>query len=479
MKKSLFWYIFVSKQTFLFLPYINTMFDLGIIGGGPAGYTAAEHAARLGMTVVLFEKGAVGGVCLNEGCIPTKALLYSAKTFENARSAAKYGVQTGEVEFDYNKIIARKNKIIRKLNAGIRAKLNQENITYVAGEAIITEANKKSIKIKCNDETAEVRFLLICTGSSNTIPPIPGLAETDYWTSREALASDELPGKLAIIGGGVIGIEFAAFFNTLGVDVAVVEMQDEILGNTDREISRFLREELTKKGVKFYPGCKITEVKENKLFFEKEGVTESLSVERILVSTGRKPNTGGIGLENTSVELSSAHGIITDKHMKTSAPHIFAAGDVTGCYMLAHTAVREAEVAVNYIHGEYDSMLFKAIPSVVYTNPEVASVGETEESLKEKDIPYKVLKLPMSYSGRFVAENEGGTGFCKIIANEDEQIVGIHLAGNSSSEIITLATLAIETGMTISKWQRSVFPHPTVSEIIKETLNTFEPEPII
>ncbi|NDV47166.1 dihydrolipoyl dehydrogenase [Paludibacter sp. 221] len=455
------------------------MHDLGIIGGGPAGYTAAEHAAKLGLTVVLFEKGDIGGVCLNEGCIPTKTLLYSAKLYENARNASKYGISAENVGFGYEKIIARKNKVVRKLNAGVRAKLNHENITVVKGDVQIQEKKEKEIEIHSNGENYTVKSLLICSGSENIMPPIPGLSAENMWTSREALQSKEQPESLVVIGGGVIGMEFAGFFNTLGTQVTVIEMQDEILGNMDKEINHILREEYTKKGITFHVKSKVLEVKGDEVFFEKDGEVQFVKADKILLSVGRRPNSKGFGLENLGVELSKNGGIVVDERMQTSVPGVFAAGDVTGFSMLAHTAVREAEVAVNFIRGEYDSMSYKAIPGVVYTNPEVAGVGATEEVLRANGVKYQALRLPMTFSGRFVAENEGGSGLCKILVDEDSKICGVHMIGNPSSEIITLATLAIEQGMSVEQWEKSVFPHPTVSEIIKETLLTFEPETVI
>ena len=445
------------------------MYNLGIIGGGPAGYTAAERAANGGLNVVIFEKAELGGVCLNEGCIPTKTLLYSAKLIENARAASKYGVNIENVSFDYAKIIARKNKVVRKLNAGIRAKMNHERIKTVIGEAKIESETDGIIVIRCNDEIFSVENMLICTGSHNFFPPIPGVTPQSVWTSREALSSKEMPASIAIIGGGVIGMEFAGFFNSLGVDVTVVEMLDEILGNMDKEISAALRDEYTKRGIHFFLQSKVLELKEKELIFEKDGEKQSISAEQILLSVGRKPNIEGLGLEIVAVETFRG-GIKTNEFMQTSVTNIYAAGDVTGFSLLAHTAVREAEVAVNHILGEADRMNYSAIPGVVYTYPEVAGVGETEETLKAKNFNYHIHKLPMTFSGRFVAENEGGTGTCKILAAEDGKILGVHLIGNPSSELITIATLAIEQDLTVSQWKKSVFPHPTVGEILKETL---------
>ena len=448
------------------------MFDLGIIGAGPAGYTAAEHAAKSGLKVVLFEKNELGGVCLNEGCIPTKTLLYSAKLYDNARNSSKYGIVVENAAFDYGKIVARKNKIVRKLVAGIRAKMNHDNIAVVKSDAQILSKEEKKIIVSSNGENYSFRNLLICTGSENLIPPIPGISEENAWTSREALASKEYPQSIVIIGAGVIGMEFAGFYNSLGAEVTLIEMQSEILGNMDKETSRILREEFMKRGVKFHLDSKVLKVENDEVFFETNGEVQFVKVEKILLSVGRKPNTQGFGLENLGVEMHHKGGILVDERMQTSVPNVYAVGDVTGSWMLAHTAIREAEVAVNHILGEYDSMSYRAVPSIIYTNPEVASVGETEENLQQKDVKYKALRLPMTYSGRFVAENEGATGLCKILVDEDDNILGIHLVGNASSEIITLATLAIEQKMTTVQWQKSIFPHPTVSEIIKETLHT-------
>ena len=450
------------------------MCDLGIIGGGPAGYTAAEHAAKLGLTVYLFERNEVGGVCLNEGCIPTKTLLYSDKLYDHALHAAKYGVAAEGVAADYGKMAARKNKVVRKLVAGVRARLNHRNITLVKGDACIAGRNDKDIAVECGGTRYLMRNLLVCTGSHNAVPPIPGIDGERVWSSREALAAKERPASVAIIGGGVIGMEFASLYNMLGTEVAVIEMQDEILPQMDREVSRLLREELARRGVTFHLQSRVLEVRGDEVLFEQEGETHTVRAERILLSVGRRPSTKGFGLETLHLDMTPGGGIAVNEHMRTSDPNVYAAGDVTGHSMLAHTAVREAEVAVNIIRGEYDSMSYRAIPGVVYTNPEVAGVGETEESLAAQGTTYQALRLPMTYSGRFVAENEGATGLCKILVGEDDKILGVHLLGNYSSEIITTATLAVEQELTVEKWQRCVFPHPSVSEILKETLEVFE-----
>ena len=451
------------------------MFDLIIIGGGPAGYVAAERAGHKGLNVILFEKKNMGGVCLNEGCIPTKTLLYSAKTYENALHGDKYGVYGDNIRFDFEKIVARKNKVVKKLVAGVEGKMKLHHVTVVKGEALIQGRSPKGVEVICNGETYLGVNLLICTGSEAFVPPIPGIAESGelILTNREILELKEQPKSLVIIGGGVIGMEFASFYNSLGTKVTVVEMLPEILGGLDFEISAMLRDIYGKKGIEFNLNAKVVKVDGNNVIFEKDGQTQSVEGDKILVSVGRRAVTKGFGLENLNVEMNRG-GIKVDEKMRTNVPGVFAAGDVTGFSLLAHTASREGEVVVNNLTGRPDQMRYNAIPGVVYTNPEVAGVGETEESAKAKGIAYKVAKLPMAYAGRFVAENEGGAGLCKVLTGSTYgEVIGVHMLGNPCSEIIYGACMAIEQEMTLTELQEVVFPHPTVSEIFKETIFAF------
>ena len=449
----------------------NSMkYDVAIIGGGPAGYTAAERAAQGGLSTILFEKNALGGVCLNEGCVPTKTLLYSAKTYDNIKHASKYAVKAENPSFDLPKIIARKNKVVKKLTAGIRMKMTEHGVVMVTAEACIQgRAADGTITIAAGEELYEAANLLICTGSETVIPPIPGLAETEYWTSREALQSKELPASLVIIGGGVIGMEFASFFNSLGVEVHVVEMLDKILGPMDRELSEMLQAEYAKRGIKFYLSHKVTGVHGTEVFVEKDGETFTLHGDKVLLSVGRRPVTKGFGLEILAPET-FRNGVKVNEYMQTSLPNVYACGDITAFSLLAHTAVSEAEVAVDHLLGKSRPMSYKAIPGVVYTNPEIAGVGKTEEELQAEGISYTVKKIPMAFSGRFVAENEMGNGVCKLILSEDETLIGAHMLGNPASELIVIAGIAIEKGMKSDELKSFVFPHPTVGEIIKEAL---------
>lgn len=444
-------------------------FDIAIIGGGPAGYTAAERAGANGLKAVLFEKKAIGGVCLNEGCIPTKTLLYSAKILDSIKNASKYGISAETPSFDLSKIMSRKEKTVKMLTSGVKMTVTSYGVTIIEKEAFIEGEENGLIRIISDGERYEVKYLMVCTGSETVIPPIPGLSGVDYWTSKEALEIKELPTTLVIIGGGVIGMEFASFFNSMGVKVHVVEMMPEILGAMDKETSGMLRSEYTKRGVKFYLNTKVVEVKPEGVVIEKDGKSSTLAADKILLSVGRKANLAKVGLDKLNIELYRS-GVKVNEYLQTSHPRVYACGDITGYSLLAHTAIREAEVAVNHILGVEDSMNYNCVPGVVYTNPEVAGVGKTEEELNTEGVPYHVIKLPMAYSGRFVAENEQGSGVCKLIVDEADRIIGCHMLGNPASELIVIAGIAIQRGYTIDEFQKTVFPHPTVSEIYHEIL---------
>ena len=446
------------------------MYDLAIIGGGPAGYVAAEKAGAAGLAVVLFEKRELGGVCLNEGCIPTKTLLYSAKMYDHATGGKKYGITAGEVSYEYKKIMDRKTKVVRKLVGGIKMKLEACNVTVVRGEAMIERGDAQGIVVGCEGQSYEAKRLLICTGSEAFVPPIPGVeGNAAVVTNREMLALAEAPASLVVIGGGVIGMEFASYCNSLGIPVTVIEMLPEILGGMDKEVSEMLRGIYAKRGVKFCLQCKVTAVDGNTVHYvDAEGNAQQCEGDKILVSVGRRPVLKGYGLENLAVDVE--RGIKVNGVMQTSLPNVYAAGDVTGFSLLAHTASREAEVAVNHMLGIEDCMEYNAIPGIVYTNPEVAGVGLTEEQAASAGVEYRLHKLPMTYSGRFIAENEGMTGLCKVLVTPDDKVLGVHMLGNSSSEFICAACMAITNGLSVEQLRRTVFPHPTVSEILKEAL---------
>lgn len=444
--------------------------DLIILGGGPAGYTAAERAARGGLNTLLIEKRALGGVCLNEGCIPTKTLLYSAKIWHLAEDAKKYGIEASTDQFLMDKVNARKNKVVRKLVAGIKGKMTNAGVTVVTGEGeILAPTTPQEYSVKVGEETYTAPRLLLASGSETFVPPIPGLDTVEYWTSREALESKELPKSIAIIGGGVIGMEFAAFYNRVGVEVHVIEMLPEILGGMDSEMGALLRAEYTKLGVKFYLQHKVTSVTPDGVTVEFEDNSFVIPTERILLSVGRRPVTEKLSPLGLEME---GRGVKVDATMRTSLPGVYAAGDVTGYSLLAHTAVREAEVAVDNMLGKNAQMSYRAIPGIIYTQPEVAGVGMTEDQLKKEGISYRKHQLPMAFAGRFVAENEMANGVCKILIGEDDTLLGAHMLGNPASELIVVIAVAIERGIKAHELASVVFPHPTVGEVIKETIES-------
>lgn len=444
--------------------------DLIILGGGPAGYTAAERAARGGLNTLLIEKRALGGVCLNEGCIPTKTLLYSAKIWHLTEDAKKYGIEASADQFLMDKVNARKNKVVRKLVAGIKGKMTNAGVTVVTGEGeILAPTTPEEYSVKVGEETYTAPRLLLASGSETFVPPIPGLDTVEYWTSREALESKELPKSIAIIGGGVIGMEFAAFYNRVGVEVHVIEMLPEILGGMDSEMGALLRAEYTKLGVKFNLQHKVTSVAPEGVTVEFEDNSFVIPTERILLSVGRRPVTEKLSPLGLEME---GRGVKVDATMRTSLPGVYAAGDVTGYSLLAHTAVREAEVAVDNMLGKNAQMSYRAIPGIIYTQPEVAGVGMTEDQLKKEGISYRKHQLPMAFAGRFVAENEMANGVCKILIGEDDTLLGAHMLGNPASELIVVIAVAIERGIKAHELASVVFPHPTVGEIIKETIES-------
>ena len=447
-------------------------YDIAVIGGGPGGYHAAAIAAKRGAKVVLFEQSNLGGVCLNEGCIPTKALLYSANMLDSMREAKKYGITVeGEIIPDYKKIVARKQKIVRKLVAGVGQKMKNTGVEVITATARLDGEADGAIRITTGEEQYLATKVILATGSASFVPPVPGLKELPYWTSREGLATKELPASLLIIGGGVIGMEFVGIFNSMGVEVTVVEMLPKILGPMDSEISSLLQAEYEKRGVKFYLNTKVVAASpEGVTVALPDGTEELLKAEQIMVSAGRRSVVDGLGLETLGIVPD--RGIPTNEYLQTSHPQVYAIGDVNGKSLLAHTAIREGEVAVKHIlEGSGDPMRYDAIPGVVYTHPEIAGVGKTEDELKASGVAYESLDLAMSYAGRFVVENEGGNGLFKMLVDKESgKILGGHMIGNPASELIIIIGMAITEGLTVEQFKRHIFPHPTVGEIVHEAL---------
>lgn len=453
-------------------------YDLLILGGGPAGYLAAERAGKAGLKVALVEERALGGVCLNEGCIPTKTLLYSAKLHDGVKNGEKYGVTAADLAMDHPAILKRKAKVVRTLVAGVKAQMRASQVEVITGRGQITGGDNESVTVQVGDQALTGRHLLIATGSSPALPPIPGLKEGleagFVLTSREILDKADLPPSLCVIGGGVIGLELASYYNSLGIPVSVIEMLDHIAGENDQELVALLKADFEKRGIAFHLNARVTEITGDGVLYEQDGESREIKAGSVLLSIGRRANTRDIGLEAIGVDTHRG-GVTVDAQMRTNLPHVFAAGDVTGQSMLAHTAYREAEVAVNTILGLEDAMSYDAIPAVLYTNPELAAVGHTEATAAAAGLNFKTVKLPMRFSGRYLAENEGGNGLMKLIVDTGTQkVLGLTALSNYASEFIVTAAAFIELGATLDQIKKIVFPHPTVAEIVREAVFAYE-----
>jgi len=447
---------------------MNNEFDLIIVGGGPGGYNAAERAGHAGLKTLVIEKETLGGVCLNRGCIPTKTLLAAAKHYHIAKDSAAFGVNAADVTMDWSKAYKRKVKTVRALVSGVKTKLKKNHVTVIEGEARFTSASV----VEVNGESYSAEKILIATGSKPFIPPIPGADSPAVLTSREILDIDHVPESLVVIGGGVIGLEFASLFSTLGSKVTIIEMLPEIVPSLDSDVAALLRQRL-EKDVTFKLGARVEDIKGAQVHFTDADGAQSINAEFILMSVGRRPVTGGMGLEDIGLDINRG-AVVVDEQMRTNLPGVWAAGDCTGKSLLAHSAYRMGEVAVADMLGKNDRMRYNAIPSVVYSLPEAAGVGLTEADAAKAGREVVIKKLPMQYSGRYLAEYGQEPGFGKIIVDaESKVLLGVHLVGGLCSEIIWGAAAMIEAEFRVDDIKELIFPHPTVSEIIRETIWEF------
>ena len=446
------------------------MYDIIIIGAGPGGYEMAERAGHKGQSVLLIEKAHLGGVCLNHGCIPTKTLLNSAKHYVHAKEAPEFGVTTGEVSLDLKKVMAWKQEVIETLRAGIAGMMKKSKVTVLNGEAKLIAAGK----VEVDGEIHEGKNVVIATGGSPFVPPIPGADQDHVMTSKEILNVEELPKSLVVIGGGVIGIEFASFFSSLGVKVDIIEMLEEIIPFMDRGQAKRFRAALRGK-VDFNLGCKVTAIEGHDVkYTDKKGEEKSINADIVLMSVGRAPNLSGMGLEEARLDLDRS-GIKTDDQMRTNLPNVYAIGDVTGKSQLAHSATRMGEVALNTILGKSDRFRMNAIPWAVYSMPEIAGCGLTTDQAKEAGFNVESATLPLMMSGRFLAENgKKGPGQVTVVKDADTDVLlGVHMFGGYSSEIIWGVAAMIESELRIEDIKEIVFPHPTVGEVIRSPMFQF------
>jgi len=445
---------------------MSDKYNLIIIGGGPAGYIAAERAGAAGLSVLLVEERHLGGVCLNEGCIPSKTLLNSAKIYYYATHGSAYGVNAGDVTFDFETVMARKAKVIATLRKGVAGLMKRFKVTVVDGRARVTADRKVAV----GGDIYEADNILVATGSSPARPPIPGIDLPNVVDSSGILGLEKLPASLVVVGGGVIGCELACFFGCLGIPVTVVEMLPEICPSFDADVAKILRSELGKKNIAFHLGARVEEITEKGIRFSAGDKTETVESELVLMATGRTCNVEGLGLEDLRVDF-DRRGIRIDERCATNVPGVWAAGDVTGRTWLAHSASRMGEVVVHNITGRADRMRYEAVPGVVYTNPEVACVGLTEAQAKERGLEVRTGKMPMTASGRYLAEHEGERGVVKIVVDgATDALLGVHMIGGACSESIFGAAAMIETEMRVKEIEEIVFPHPTVCELMRDTI---------
>ena len=445
-------------------------YDIIIIGAGPGGYVMAERAGHRGKKVLLIEKGHLGGVCLNVGCIPTKTLLNSAKHYVHAKEAPDFGVTTGEVKFDLSKAMAWKQEVVETLRGGVGFKMKKNKVEVIKGEASLLGPGR----IQVGETVYEGDNVVIATGGRPFFPPVPGSDQPHVMTSNEILSIEKMPASLVVIGGGVIGVEFASFFSSLGVKVDVIEMLDEIIPFMDRGQAGKFRMALNGK-VDFRLGCRVDAIDGHDVkYTTASGEQKSINADIVLMSVGRIPNLENMGLEEAGLDF-DRNGIRTDEQQRTNLPNVYAIGDVTGKSQLAHSASRMGEVALNTICGQRDRFRTNAIPWVVYSLPEIAGCGLTEEQAKQAGHAVESVTLPMTMSGRFLAENgKRGPGSVKVIKDADTDVLlGVHMFGGICSEIIWGVATMIEAELRIRDIQEIVFPHPTVGEVIRDAMFEF------
>ncbi|MDC3424575.1 dihydrolipoyl dehydrogenase [Aquibacillus sp. 3ASR75-11] len=450
-------------------------YEVVVIGGGPGGYVAAIRAAKLGKKVALVEADYLGGTCLNRGCIPSKTLLRHAEVIENIEKAKVWGIETGPITFSLSKMLKRKDQVIKQLRTGIGFLLKQGKIDVYEGLGEVQSNQEITIQLKDKQETIYGEKIILATGSTPVVPPIDGIEETYYYTSDTVFDLEEIPKSIVIIGGGIIGVEFACIFSSLNVDVTIVEMADRITSTEDPEASKALKKSLETKGVKILTNTKVInlgQVDENKqVHIEKSnGNTEVIEKDAILLSVGRKPNL--TAAKKLPLEMDGPFIRVNEK-MQTNTPSIYAVGDVIGGFQLAHVASAEGLVAAANASGGNETVNYKVVPRCVYTNPEIASVGLTEEEVKAKGIKYKAVRVDHHSNGKALALDEK-EGFVKLLADEKYgEILGVTMVGPHVTEMITEPSAFIHLEGTVDELATMIHPHPSVSESLFEAATSW------
>ena len=450
-------------------------FQAVVIGGGPGGYVCAIRLSQLGFKTACIEtRGSLGGTCLNVGCIPSKSLLNLSEEFHKAQNLSNKGIEVGEVKLNLNKMMKNKDKAVTILTKGVEFLLKKNKVTYFKGTGSFKSKNEISVKDNQNKETLiKTDNVIIATGSDPVSIPGVNFDEKVIVSSTGALKLEQVPKKMVVVGGGYIGLEMGSVWSRLGAEVQVVEFLDHITPGMDKEISNEFMKILKKQGIKFYMQNKVESIKNNKLgatvsTVDKDGNKNSFECDVVLISVGRKPNTKGLNLETVGIELDGKKRIKTDKMFRTNIENIYAIGDVISGPMLAHKAEDEGIAVAENIAGQSGHVNYDTIPGVVYTSPEVASIGKTEEQLKEKNIKYKIGKFSFMANSRAKAIDDA-EGFVKILADEKtDKVLGAHLIGPHAGELIAEIGVAMEFGASSEDIARTCHAHPTFSEAVKE-----------
>lgn len=451
-------------------------YDIIVLGGGPGGYVAAIKGAQLGLKVALIEKEVVGGICLNHGCIPTKTLLKNAKVYKTIMHALEYGITIdGTISYDWSAMLKRKDLVVKKLTVGVAGLLKKNGVEVFNGFGKVLSPRK----VEVNGETLETKNLILATGASPIIPPIPGLKEAYEKgiavTSRELLQIKKVPQHLVIIGGGVIGCEFATIFSSIGTKVTMIEKLDGILPMMDDDVRSAYAKILKREGIEIVANAEVKAVKDNEVTYLYEGKEIKVIADTVLVSVGMRPNTQGLEVLNLKMDRSA---IDTNRQLQTSVPNVYAIGDVNGKYMLAHVASAEGLLAAEHIAGKKVDMKYEHVPNAVYGSPEIATIGLTEKEAKAQGLAYKVSTFPLLASGKALADNEKD-GFIKLIVSEKyKEIIGAHILSYNASDLIAEFGVTLTLEGTAHEIAHTIHPHPTLSEIIMEAAHGAVDKPI-
>lgn len=451
------------------------MYDIAVIGGGPGGYVAAIRAAQLGAKVLLVEQEKLGGVCLNRGCIPTKTLLNSAEKWQELQHCAIFGLKADNIGFDFAAVMARKEQVVAQLQTGVAQLVTGNGITVCYGKAVLQDSNTLAVHGAGGSETYQARRIILAAGSLPVIPPLPGMDLAGVITSDAALCLAEVPRSMVIIGAGAVGVEFATIFQAFGTQVTLVEMLPAILPNIDTDLVKRMALLLRKKNIKMLTGTKVTEICQGTEGLLVRAATgdklQELQAEKVLNAVGRRPHVAGLGLEAAGI-LYDHKGVQTNARMETNIPGIYAVGDITGCYMWAHAASAEGLVAAENALGGNLTMSYAAVPGCIFTDPEIATVGLTEQEAAAAGRKVKVGRFNFASIGKAVAMAKTD-GLAKIVADADSgAVLGLHILGPHASDLIMEGVVAVHKGLTVDDLKHMIHPHPTLAEVIGESIHS-------